>query len=35
MFEQKIEAFRTTEGGADLRRHPRRTVFKSASLYPV
>jgi len=35
MFEQKIEAFTTNEGGADLRRHPRRAVFKSALLYPV
>ena len=35
MFEQKIEAFRTDGDGADLRRHARRTVFKSALLYPV
>lgn len=35
MFEQKIEALRTDRDGADLRRHPRRTVFKSALLYPV
>ena len=35
MFEQKFEAFRTTGDGPDLRRHARRTVFKSALLYPV
>lgn len=32
MFEKKIEVFGTTSAGADLRRHPRRTVFKSALL---
>ena len=35
MLEQKIDAFRTDGDGTDLRRHPRRTVFKSALLYPV
>ncbi|HJT39286.1 MAG TPA: PilZ domain-containing protein [Sphingobium sp.] len=35
MLERKIDAFRTDSATTDLRRHPRRTVFKSALLYPV
>lgn len=35
MFSAKGETFQTGESGTDNRRHPRRTVFKSALLYPV
>ena len=35
MFAPKGDTFPTQETGADNRRHPRKTVFKSALLYPV
>ena len=35
MFVRTGESFQTGGAGADQRRHPRKTVFKSALLYPV
>ena len=35
MFAHKGDTFQTDEADADKRRHPRKTVFKSALLYPV
>ncbi|HKT78499.1 MAG TPA: PilZ domain-containing protein [Sphingobium sp.] len=35
MFVNKGESFETGAGSADQRRHPRKTVFKSALLYPI